>query len=173
MAREKPTVSEDEVLSTELEAETSHEAAEFEEKQAVVRPPKSRSYSKKRPADNEGHSHWDGDCLHIEGQIVREDPDKRMVGVDKGIPLCTFYFGKSGGRIAGTEPPQYKPWLWLDVEIWRDLGVQVYENFRKGDRVALKGKLEYRERMHEGKKYTNWVLIADYCHLIIPEEVTL
>ena len=125
----------------------------------------AKEYSKRQSADNTGHMHWSGNCLHLEGQITKEDPRLILVGPEKDRPLCKLNFGRSQGKISGTD--SYKPWIFLECEIWGDYGVYVHDCFRKGERIAIKGRLEYREENgKDDQVYRKWILVADHVHAV-------
>lgn len=76
------------------------------------------------------------------------DPEVRTT--NSGTSVTNF-------RIASTEkgkdgrPDQT---TFLSVVAWKNLGENVASKFRKGDRIAIKGKLGQREYEKDGQKHT-------------------
>ena len=87
------------------------------------------------------------DIEYVTGTIAKEDPEIKFIPSGKAV--CNFSI-----RVPGQKPnPKYgrvkKDASFLEVAAWEQLGENVAESFRQGDRVilqGLRGEREYTKR---------------------------
>jgi len=102
-------------------------------------------------------SGFDFNQVTLSGNLTR-DPELRDVG---DAQVC-------GLRIAANErhkDPSTGEWgdrsMFFNVSIWRGLGTWVANNCKKGDQIAVTGRLRWREYEKDGQKREVIEIVAD------------
>lgn len=98
----------------------------------------------------------------LQGHLVR-DPELRSTG--SGVSVCSF-------AVAWSEKyKENETKLFLPCTAWRSTGEMVSKYFRKGQEIAVEGKLSTREWTDkDGNKRSSNELTADRVHFCGPKQ---
>lgn len=98
----------------------------------------------------------------LQGRLVR-DPELRSTG--SGVSVCSF-------TVAWSEKyKENETKLFLPCTAWRSTGEMVSKYFRKGQEIAVEGKLSTREWTDkDGNKRSSNELTADRVHFCGPKQ---
>ena len=98
----------------------------------------------------------------LQGRLVR-DPELRSTG--SGVSVCSF-------TVAWSEKyKENETKLFLPCTAWRSTGEMVSKYFRKGQEIAVEGKLSTREWTDkDGNKRSSNELTADRVHVCGPKQ---
>jgi single-strand DNA-binding protein len=88
----------------------------------------------------------------IAGFIAR-DPDLRWT--PNGRAVCSFSIPVSRGKDKENQITD-----WYNITVWGDEGERAAQNFSKGDRVKVKGRLQQRFYEHNGERKFSVDVIA-------------
>jgi len=84
--------------------------------------------------------------VFITGNLTR-DPELRFTG--QGTPVCNFGVAWNQRNKDGEDKAHY-----FDCSAWRDLAENIAESCKKGDRVNITGRLNFRTWETDGKTHS-------------------
>lgn len=84
---------------------------------------------------------------------LTDDPELRFTG--SGTPVCTLRLA-SNRRWTGKDGQENEETTFMNVVAWRDMGENIAESLRKGDRAIAIGRLKVRS-YDDNQGVTKWV----------------
>ncbi|MBA51766.1 MAG: single-stranded DNA-binding protein [Acidimicrobiaceae bacterium] len=91
--------------------------------------------------------------VFITGNLTR-DPELRFTA--SNIPVCSFGIAWNQRNRDGEDKPHY-----FNCTAWRDLGENIAESFRSGDRVSVVGRLDFQQWERDGQKQSRVEILVE------------
>lgn len=96
-------------------------------------------------------------CISLAGRLVR-DPELRKTQTDISVAFFTVAVEQDFG--GGEKKTDF-----IDCVAWRSTGEFVAKYFRKGNMIAVTGRLQSRKWVDSyGGNRTSWEVVADHCY---------